>query len=101
MRLLEFCISYLKTYKQHAYLNTTLEERKKYKVILMSHGLAGHKNILSCYATWYAARGWVVVSLDHRQDEIVVDFRAHIDDKEKCHQYIYDRRNQSLRRRNK
>lgn len=99
--LVDFCLSYLRTYKQHAYLHTKLLQHERHKVVLMSHGLAAHKNMMSCYACWYAARGWIVVSVAHRHDEICVDFRSLIEEKEKCHQYIYDRRNASLRTRNK
>jgi predicted dienelactone hydrolase len=75
--LVKFCISYLKTYRQNAYINAKLAPMDRSKVILMSHGLAAHKNMMSCYASWYASRGYIVVSLEHRNDEVCVDFRPY------------------------
>lgn len=95
--LVRFCTSYLQTYRQEAYRDAPFKESKR--IVLMSHGLAAHKKMLSNYACWFASRGYVVIGADHKYDEICVDFREHAEDVQKCQQYIYDRRHSSLKTR--
>ena len=47
--------------------------KKKYKIVLFSHGLGANFNAYSCLTGWFASHGYIVVSIQHSHDRICVD----------------------------
>ena len=68
-----------------------------YKVVVFSHGLGANMNAYSSICGWFASHGYVVVSVQHKNDQICVDHRWLPDqDHWKIRDYLYENRNRDL-----
>lgn len=62
-----------------AFVDVSLKtgKNKDFKVILFSHGLGAHLNMYSNICGWFASKGFIVISVQHDNDHIFIDF-SHI-----------------------
>jgi len=66
-----------------AFLNTKIHlnsskdstDENNFKVLIFSHGLGTHMNAYSSICGWFASHNFIVISVQHNQDRICVDYR--------------------------
>jgi len=50
------------------------DKNQKWSIILFSHGLGSNVNNYSALCGWWASHGYIVVSIQHDNDLVRIDF---------------------------